>query len=58
MTITKHDGIAFIPKRCDTCNRLFWLEQYNIYHMNDEVTSIKFIKCLECEQGLDEIGEE
>jgi len=50
MTITKHDGIAIIPKRCDKCNRLFWLETYDIYYkiVGVECYSLKQIKCREC----------
>ena len=29
MTISYFDKFAIFPKRCDICNRLFWLEWYN-----------------------------
>ena len=50
MTITKHDGVAILPKRCDVCNRLFWLEPYNTFYetVGIEHYSIKQIKCKEC----------
>lgn len=50
MTITKYDGLAIIPKRCDKCNRLFWLESYSIYYkeVGIESYSLKQIKCMEC----------
>ena len=60
MTITKHDGFAIIPKRCDKCNRLFWLEQYDIYYkeVGIEHYSLKQIECKECIKGeQDEITE-
>ena len=50
MTITRHDGVAIIPKRCDKCNRLFWLEPYDIYYkmVGCFGYSLKHIKCIEC----------
>lgn len=50
MTITRYDGIAILPKRCDKCNRLFWLEPYNIIykHVLIGISPIKYIKCIEC----------
>ena len=50
MTITRHDGIAVLPKRCDRCNRLFWLECYDTYYkeVGIEHYSLKQIKCREC----------
>lgn len=50
MTITRYDGIAIFPKRCDKCNRLFWLEPYDTYyrHVLIGYPPIKFIKCIEC----------
>lgn len=50
MTITKHDGIAILPKRCNKCNRLFWLECYDTYYkeVGIEHYSLKRIKCMEC----------
>lgn len=50
MTITRYDGLAIIPKRCDICNRLFWLEFYNTYYkeVGIEHHSLKCIKCREC----------
>ena len=51
MTITTHDGLAILPKRCNRCNRLFWLEQYNVYYkeVGIEHYSLKQIECLICE---------
>lgn len=51
MTITKHDGVAILPKRCDVCNRLFWLEPYNTFYETVGIAhySLKQIKCNECE---------
>lgn len=50
MTITKHDGFAIIPKRCDKCNRLFWLEEYDIYYREVGIQrySLRQIECREC----------
>ena len=50
MTITKYDGVAIIPKRCNKCNRLFWLELYNVYYkeVGIEHYSLKQIECKNC----------
>ena len=50
MTITKYDGLAILPKRCDKCNRLFWLEPYNIFYktVGIENYSLKQIECKNC----------
>lgn len=50
MTITKHDRVAILPKRCDKCNRLFWLEPYNIFYktVGIQMYSLKQIACKEC----------
>lgn len=50
MTITRYDGLAILPKRCDKCNRLFWLEPYNTYYKTVLIRfgGVKFIKCIEC----------
>lgn len=50
MTITTHDGLAILPKRCNDCNRLFWLEPYDVYYreVGIEHYSLKQIKCLRC----------
>lgn len=50
MTITNYDGFAILPKRCDRCNRLFWLEPYNIFYetLGIGMESIKFIECKNC----------
>lgn len=50
MTITKYDGVAIIPKRCDKCNRLFWLEPYNISYKTVGVDShsLELIECKKC----------
>ena len=50
MTITKYDGVAILPKRCDRCNRLFWLEPYNIFYelLLIERYPFKQIVCKKC----------
>ena len=50
MTITKYDRVAILPKRCDRCNRLFWLEQYNVYYKEVGIGhySLKQIECQNC----------
>ena len=50
MTITKYDRVAILPKRCDRCNRLFWLEPYNIFYktVGIESYSLKQIECKNC----------
>lgn len=50
MTITYYDGVAILPKRCDICNRLFWLEPYNIFYktVGIENYSLKYTQCKHC----------
>ena len=50
MTITKYDGVAILPKRCDRCNRLFWLEPYNTFYklVGIDGFPLKHIKCKDC----------
>ena len=50
MIITNYDRVAILPKRCNKCNRLFWLEPYNIFYkcVGIEWYSIKRIKCINC----------
>ena len=50
MTITKYDRVAIFPKRCDSCNRLFWLEPYNIFYktVGIEEYSLKQLECKNC----------
>lgn len=50
MTITKYDRVAIIPKRCDKCNRLFWLEPYNTYYkiVGIDLYSLNQIECKNC----------
>ena len=50
MTITRYDGFAIIPKRCNRCRRLFWLEPYNFYYKEMVIVqySLKQIECKEC----------
>ena len=50
MTITKYDGVSILPKRCDRCNRLFWLEPYNIFYkaVGIEGYPLKHIECKHC----------
>ena len=55
MTITKYDRFAMFPKRCDKCNRLFWLEPYNIYY---KMVGLDInIKCVECRECVKKKGE-
>lgn len=60
MTITYYDKIAILPKRCDKCNRLFWLEPYNIFYkyVGIECYPLKQVKCINCviEEGSEEKG--
>lgn len=50
MTLTKYDRVAIIPKRCDKCNRLFWLEPYNIFYktVGVESYSLEQTECKKC----------
>lgn len=49
MTITYYDKFAFLPKRCNKCNRLFIFEEYNIYYkMAIYDFDLKQIKCKNC----------
>jgi hypothetical protein len=53
MTITKYDRVAIFPKRCDKCNRLFWLEPYNISYkiVGIELYSLNQIECKKCAES-------
>lgn len=55
MTITHADGYAFIPKRCDDCRRLFWLEPYYTYtrFVGIGQVALKQTMCLECKHRKD-----
>lgn len=61
MTITRWDGFAIIPKRCNVCNRLFWLEPFDVYYKNVWLGighySSKHIRCKECDKKMDEVSE-
>lgn len=50
MTITTHDRIAILPKRCNKCNRLFAFEPYDIYYkcVGIGLYSLRQIKCVKC----------
>lgn len=50
MTITYNDSFAFLPKRCDICNRLFIFEGYNVSYkeVGIERYDLKQIKCKKC----------
>ena len=50
MTITRWDGFAIIPKRCNVCNRLFLFEPFNSYveEVGIEHYPLKQIRCKEC----------
>jgi hypothetical protein len=50
MTITTHDGIALLPKRCNKCHRLFIFEAYDFYYRPMLTGTITLIKCKECIQ--------
>lgn len=54
MTITTHDRIAILPKRCDKCHRKFWLEPYNIFGRAVGIGgySIEYIECKKCEDKI------
>lgn len=53
MTITYYDHFAIVPKRCSKCNRLFWLEPYNIhYRFPAPFIEIKNIYCIDCEKTI------
>ena len=52
MTITKYDRVSILPKRCDRCNRLFWLESYNIFYKTVGIGSIS-LKQIECKNCID-----
>lgn len=55
MTITYADGYAIIPKRCDDCGRLFWLEPYYTYtkFVGIGQHALKQTRCLECKHRKD-----
>lgn len=50
MTLTKYDKFAVVPKRCNRCNRLFWLEPYNIHYKTVGIgcQSIIEVECKFC----------
>ena len=50
MTITTHDRIALLPKRCNKCNRLFIFEVYDFYYRTTLSGTVTLIKCKECIQ--------
>lgn len=52
MTISYYDRFAILPKRCDYCNRLFWMEPYNVWYrqVGIEHFPLKQIQCKECYQ--------
>lgn len=60
MTITRWDKIALLPKRCDECNRLFWLEGYKIRTriVGLEEYPLEWIVCRECVGGKHKGGDE
>jgi len=53
MTITTYDRVAILPKRCDKCNRLFWLEPHNIFYktVGIESYSLEQIECKNCAES-------
>ena len=55
MTLTKYDRVAIIPKRCDKCNRLFWLEGYNVFYkmVGVGIYPLKQTKCKKCVESED-----
>lgn len=59
MTITRWDGFAIIPKRCNKCNRLFWLEPFDIYfkEVGIEHRLLRQIRCKECDEKVDGVSE-
>ena len=48
MTITRYDRFAIVPKRCNKCYRLFWLEGYNTDSSIFGNQVVELIKCKEC----------
>lgn len=53
MTLMRYDKFALFPKRCYKCNRLFWLESYNVYE-RDVAPSVPTLKLIICENCLTE----
>ena len=53
MTITKYDGVAILPKRCNKCNRLFWLEPYYKYQKVD-FAFLRYVDCIECRECMNQ----
>lgn len=53
MTLMRYDKFALLPKRCYRCNRLFWLEPYNVYE-RDIAPSVSILKMIICEECLKE----
>lgn len=53
MTITRWSKFALLPKRCDECNRLFWLEGYKTrtIMVGIEDYPLEWIVCRECADG-------
>jgi phage FluMu protein Com len=50
MTIMYADSFAFMPKKCNKCSRLFWLEPYFISYreVGIEHYPLKQIRCKHC----------
>ena len=50
MTITYYDKMAILPKRCNKCNRLFWLEPYNVFYKfaGIEQYPLECVECINC----------
>ena len=49
MILTKYDKFALLPKRCNKCNSLFWLEPYNVFYRSLPTSpELEFCKCSRC----------
>lgn len=54
MTITKYDRFAFLPTRCDWCNRLFVWEGFNEHYREVPTViggDVALYKCWKCEES-------
>ena len=55
MIKTRYDSIAIIPRRCDVCHNLFWLQPFNVYvkEVGIEHDPINIVKCKKCCNTID-----
>lgn len=56
MTIMYADRFAIVPRRCNVCDRLFWLEPYYIFYkvVGIERFPLKQIRCKRCNKKIKE----